>query len=117
MGDSYRVSDVNIDTSKIKDGHSKMKRMIEQNQKISEKVKYEDAKKKMSLKEMIKTPIGISIVLFFISMLILFVINPPITQKKNDTKLVEGEQSISKMIVFSSFVGVASFFVTTLVIK
>lgn len=93
--------DIFLDPNQIESNYDQLLKFAQSNKDLQENLQHMNAKKNMSLKELIRTPIGFSIIIFLITMIILFLANPPMTQSKDDTRLVEGQQSLPKMLIFS----------------
>ena len=57
------------------------------------------ANEKLSIKKFVKSPLGIAIIVFFFVLLIIYIANPPFTQKNKDSPLEEGSPSLLKSLV------------------
>jgi len=57
------------------------------------------ANERLTFQKFVKSPIGVAIIVFFFVLLIIYLANPPFTQKDKDSPLEEGSPSFFKATV------------------
>ena len=85
------------------------KQIAEMNQQMHNQIDYLNAKRDYSVGKLMKTPLGLALVVFAIVMLVLFLVNPPLTQKNTGSTIEEGKQDFWKMVLFAGIVAALAY--------